>query len=57
MNETTKEIIERYLIEKKLEYKVTNGQFELKKSPVSGEEKWHHFYLNCDTGLWDDKKN
>lgn len=49
-------IIESYLLEKGMEYKVINWQFNLKISPVSGEEKRNHFYINSENGLWDDKK-
>lgn len=56
MAETSREVIENYLIEKGLEYRETNGQFLLKKSPVTWEAKWHHFYINAETWLRDDKK-
>lgn len=56
MSKTSQEIIENYLIEKGLAYKLVNGQFNLEKSPVSGEKKRHHFYINADNGLRDDKK-
>lgn len=53
-------IIKNYLEEKKIEYKVINSatgpQFLLKKSPITGEDKWHHFYVSATTGLWNDKK-
>lgn len=58
--ETTNNIIEQYLLEKKLEYKVINSgswpQFLLHRSPITGEEKWHHFYINARNWMWDDKK-
>jgi hypothetical protein len=53
---SSRDIIEEYLISKNLEFRETNGQFLLKRSPISGEEKRHHFYINAETGLWDDKK-
>lgn len=53
-------IIEQYIIDKKLEYKVVNShswpQILLKRSPITGEEKWHHFYINATNWMWDDKK-
>ena len=49
-------LIESYLREKKLNYKETNGQYNIRPTPCCGDDKWHHFYLNKYTGLWDCKK-
>ena len=49
-------IIEQYLIEKNLEYKLVNDHFNLKISPLSGESKRNHFYINATNGMRDDKK-
>ena len=50
------DIIEAYLVKKNYEYKRTNDQFMLKRSPISGEEKRNHFYVAEDTGLRKDHK-
>lgn len=53
MNE---QIIISYIERKKYEYKVVNGQLMLERSPISGEKKRNHFYIDLWTWLRKDHK-
>lgn len=44
-----------YLTSKGLEFRETNGQINIKGSKCCGNEKWHHLYINTESGLWDCK--
>lgn len=47
------EIIEKYIQEKNLEYKLTgNQQINLKVCPSCGDSKWTHCYMGIENGLW-----
>lgn len=54
---TPEVMIEAYLREKNLEFKVVNGQYNLVKGcPICGNPKPHHFYINQESGMWDCKR-
>ena len=54
--QTKREVILAYLAKHNLEYKELNEQINIKKSPITGEEKRNHFYIGMNSGLRDDKK-
>lgn len=51
------EFISNYVQKKGLEFREAgNEQYVFKTCPACGDEKYHHFYMNMDEGLWDCKK-
>ena len=51
-----KEFLEEYFQLKGIEYKQSNEQFILRICPFCGDDKFHHFYMSMEEGLWDCKK-
>lgn len=54
--QTLTAFITDYFSQKGVEYKDAGDQFVLKNCPACKDDKFHHFYMNKATGLWDCKK-